>query len=127
MRALGRLLYPDSGGTAAASKEEWLKTNQALFAEPANKKAVRHQLRAILKHNTGAELHKLGAHPTLIMHGEKDLLIGSSAARRLHALIPESRLHIFPHSGHGLTHQNADEINKLLLAHFQSADLGVTE
>lgn len=60
------------------------------------------------------ELHTL-AMPTLILHGEEDRYVPVSWARRAHALIEDSELHIFPQCGHWLTREKPTEFNRAVL------------
>lgn len=55
--------------------------------------------------------------PTLIIHGAADRIVPLDAsARRLHALLPGSRLAVIEGGPHGLNWTHADEVNRELLA-----------
>jgi pimeloyl-ACP methyl ester carboxylesterase len=49
----------------------------------------------------GSPLAEIRAH-VWIFHGEQDLNVPPSPARRLAAELPNSRLELFPEAGHGL-------------------------
>jgi pimeloyl-ACP methyl ester carboxylesterase len=53
--------------------------------------------------------------PTLILHGEEDKYVPVSWARRAHALIRDSELHVFPRCGHWLTLEIPGEFNRVVL------------
>ena len=67
-------------------------------------------------------LPRLAGLPTLILQGGRDILIDPQHSERLQRAIPGSRLICFPEAAHGLTLQYASSVNRLLLAHFASAD-----
>jgi 3-oxoadipate enol-lactonase len=52
--------------------------------------------------------------PTLIIHGEKDLLIPVHLAREVHRHIPGSKLIVIPNAGHTLNLEHVGEVGKLL-------------
>ena len=80
------------------------------------------QLAAVVRHRTEDRLHRLAGLPTLIVEAGKDVLIRPEESRRLHRLIPGSRLVAFHEAGHAVLHQCADELNAELLHHFGGAD-----
>lgn len=45
------------------------------------------------------------AGPVLLVHGERDTLIGVHHARRLHQLVPSARLFVVPEAGHNDIHE----------------------
>lgn len=53
-------------------------------------------------------------HETLIVHGREDRVIPTSTSLRLHALIPNSQLHLFGKCGHWTQIEQADRFNKLI-------------
>jgi 3-oxoadipate enol-lactonase len=55
-------------------------------------------------------------HPTLIIHGEKDLLLPVHMARDVYAAISGSRLEIIAGAGHTLNLEAAPETNALILS-----------
>lgn len=46
--------------------------------------------------------------PTLIIGGEKDMIVGADAAYELHGLIAGSELYVYPGLGHGLYEESGD-------------------
>jgi len=80
------------------------------------------QTNAIRRHNTGANLHRLGGLPTSIFVPEQDCLIPPFEGYRLGKLIPGSKVVRFGGAGHGLNWQFSNQVNERLLAHFDEAD-----
>ena len=56
--------------------------------------------------DTASHLPAIGG-PVLLVHGERDALIGPHHARRLHALRPSARLLLVPGAGHNDIHETA--------------------
>jgi pimeloyl-ACP methyl ester carboxylesterase len=67
-----------------------------------------------LRTNFVDRLHTLTV-PTLILHGEEDRYVPVSWARRAHASIRDSELHVFPRCGHWLTLERPTEFNRRVL------------
>jgi 3-oxoadipate enol-lactonase len=78
------------------------------------------QYLAILGHDTWGRLPRLAA-PTLVLAGERDLMIAPENSRMLAARIPNARLVTFPRTGHALLREKVREIDELL-ADFLGAD-----
>lgn len=53
--------------------------------------------------------------PTLIIHGENDPTVPVSHAYEMHAAIPGSQLHIYPHTGHLPHREHEDEVRAKVL------------
>ncbi|MHA1595260.1 MAG: alpha/beta fold hydrolase [Candidatus Baldrarchaeia archaeon] len=81
---------------------------------PTPEHAYRRQLEAILRHDTCDRLHKIKA-PTLILHGEEDVLLPPENSKILAELIPNSKLVIFKGTGHGFIAEAVDEVCKTIL------------
>ncbi|MGA9363224.1 MAG: alpha/beta hydrolase [Bacteroidota bacterium] len=64
--------------------------------------------------DTAASLSKIAV-PTLILVGESDTLIPTSAGQSMHEKIPNSGLHVIPKSAHLSNLENPGEFNRLLL------------
>ncbi|MEA2303452.1 MAG: hypothetical protein QOH43_732 [Solirubrobacteraceae bacterium] len=58
-----------------------------------------HQAAAAASHNTTGRLHKIVA-PTLVVHGEDDVVIPPSNGRLLAQAIPDAELKLWPGAGH---------------------------
>ena len=58
-----------------------------------------HQEKMLSTYNTLLSLHEIGC-PTLILVGRDDFICPPSQAQHMHALIPQSHLVVFEHSGH---------------------------
>ena len=61
-----------------------------------------------------ADLRRVRA-PTLIVHGDADLLVPLDAARVLAAGIPDSQLHVVEGAGHGAALEAAGDVARVLL------------
>lgn len=66
-----------------------------------NSEAFERQLNANIGHDTRGRLHQIQV-PTLILVGKDDELTPPKMAEELSSEIPNSRLLIFDHGGHGL-------------------------
>jgi pimeloyl-ACP methyl ester carboxylesterase len=80
------------------------------------------QMAAVLTHRTDRRLGELAGVPTLVIKAGRDVLIRPQAVDALHGAIPGARMVEYPHAGHAVLFQCADELNAELLAHFRSAD-----
>lgn len=58
-----------------------------------------HQAAALATHSTYERLGQITA-PTLVVHGEKDVMVPSANARQLASRIPGARLRLWPEAGH---------------------------
>jgi 3-oxoadipate enol-lactonase len=59
--------------------------------------------------------------PTLVIHGGDDHLLPLPNGEILARDIPGARFRVWPHAGHALTHEYADEVNTELLGHLLGA------
>jgi pimeloyl-ACP methyl ester carboxylesterase len=82
---------------------------RALTAHPAPPWSIAGQFLAAGLHDRGLDLHRVTA-PTLILHGERDLLVPVANARRLAAAIPDTELHVFPGAGHAVELERCEEV-----------------
>lgn len=71
------------------------------------------QARACLNHDAQGVLRDI-RHPTLIVGGEEDRILGGAASRALAKAIPQSKLVMYPEYGHALYEEAAD-FNRLVL------------
>lgn len=75
------------------------------------------QLGAIMSWpGTGRRLRELMA-PTLIIHGDSDILVPTENGRRLAGLIPGARLELLPGSGHVFPLRDQPVLTRLILEH----------
>ena len=82
---------------------------RALMAHPAPPWSIAGQFLAAGLHDRALDLHRVTA-PTLILHGERDLLVPVANARRLAAAIPDAELHVIPGSGHAVELERRDDV-----------------
>jgi len=73
-------------------------------AAPQNPHGFLHQFEALAASDIRPILGSINT-PTLIVAGEKDLLMPVEDAQELERLIPDSRLVVIPHAGHLLIHE----------------------
>jgi len=66
---------------------------------PTDSLAYIHQAAAVATHTTYGRLHKLSV-PTLVVHGEEDLVVPPVNAVQLADRIPGARLRLWPDAGH---------------------------
>ncbi|MEX0756471.1 MAG: alpha/beta hydrolase, partial [Acidimicrobiia bacterium] len=101
----------------------------------ARETAARNLDRVVYPHGTGRQLAAILATgdrtadlkgitaPTLVIHGEKDPLIGVSGGIATAEAIPDAELWIVPGMGHDLPPELYDEITSRLIAHFRTGRL----
>jgi pimeloyl-ACP methyl ester carboxylesterase len=75
---------------------------------PAAPWGIAAQLCATALHRRGRDLHRIRA-PTLVLHGERDILVPVANAHRLADAIPGADLHVFPGVGHAFEYERPDE------------------
>jgi 3-oxoadipate enol-lactonase len=120
-RALERLIYPpDYLATVDRRATRDALRTEVVDAAPLSERLT--QLLAIAGHRAGARLAALDGVPTLVVSAGRDLLVRPRECRRLHTLIPGSRLVEFAEAGHAVLHQCSAALNRELLAHFRDAD-----
>lgn len=119
-RGLARMLYPP----------EWLARQEpdAMRAGMADRLdytpprgTVLRQLWAVRRHHTAPRLRDISA-PTLVVRAARDVLVHPRNSELLAARIPTVRLLDYPDAGHGVIHQEADDLNAHLLEHFTAHD-----
>ena len=106
------LFFPRTatGKRAAAAYFERLAERTADRDRPISSQARLAQLRAI----TSAGLHPADdlariTIPVLVANGDHDLMVASAHSRDMAARLPDSRLRIYPDSGHGGVFQHHEE------------------
>ncbi len=83
-------------------------TKERMLKNPISKEEFNRQLKAIINFDTCNHLSKIKS-PTLILHGEKDILIPPENGKILNQKIPNSELSYFERSAHGLM-EEMDEV-----------------
>lgn len=119
--ALSKLLYPP----AYLERIDESELHEALrheFGEGTALSTMWRQFAAIWRHDTRADLPKLAGLPTLVMQSGPDNLVRPHWSTYLAKHIPGAKLVQFPHAGHGLVRQCANEVNPLLNQHFMDAE-----
>jgi pimeloyl-ACP methyl ester carboxylesterase len=81
---------------------------ESVTSHPAAPWGIAGQLCATGFHDRTLDLHRIRT-PTLVLHGERDILVPLSNARRLAEGIPDADLHIFAGVGHAFEYERLDE------------------
>lgn len=79
------------------------------------------QLQAAMAHDTGDELAAIAA-PTLVVHGDADLLIPTANGKTLASRIPGAELVLLPGAGHMLQADAGDAVREALLGFLRRAE-----
>jgi pimeloyl-ACP methyl ester carboxylesterase len=120
LRAMQTLLYPPEF-LASVDQTAMRERLADMAMPPAPRKTVMRQLRAVMGHRAGRRLKKVRV-PTLVVRPGRDSLVWASHSETLAKLLPNSRLVRFDDAGHGVTFQEAEALNRELLAHFAEAE-----
>lgn len=86
----------------------------AMIRFPPDPRGVRHQARAIARHDTYDRLHQIKQR-TLVMTGDDDTLIDSRNATILTDLIPNAELRVFPGLRHAFHLERPDLVNEVMI------------
>jgi pimeloyl-ACP methyl ester carboxylesterase len=102
-RGVGRVM--DRVGLRLGTDLEEMARGHASLADPEARAAFVHTLRAIVdpggqRVNATDRLYLAAKVPTLLLWGERDSIIPVEHGRQAHALMPGSRLEVFPRAGH---------------------------
>jgi pimeloyl-ACP methyl ester carboxylesterase len=81
---------------------------------PISEETYQKQGKAIFSHNTCRKLKEMKV-PTLILHGQKDVLIPPKNGEILHNYIPNSELTMFENTGHALFYKEPDKITQRIV------------
>lgn len=108
----------EDGKQAARDFINRLRERAAHPDTPITTTALRTQLKAIKAWGRAepADLSRL-VQPTLVVNGDRDKMVPSSLSQDLHRRLPDSRLVIYPNSGHGAIFQCHDQFARDVLAH----------
>ena len=106
------------GKTAAKAYLERLHERIMDRDTPITVRAFRSQLKAIQAWGR-AEPHNLSlvTAPTLIANGDNDRMVPSDLSTDLHHLIPNSKLTMYPNSGHGGVFQYHEQFSRIVVEH----------
>ncbi len=97
-----KLLFPDEFAARHRQEIEEYWRRAGRWPTPAD--AYRRQLAAILRFNSYGRLPRIQA-PTLVMTGDRDILVPPKNSEILASRIPGARLEVFPGGGHGFIAQ----------------------
>ncbi len=73
----------------------------------------------LLDYDASKWLHEIKS-PTLVVVGEDDAVTPPSVSRRIHELIPNSKLVVIKEAGHLVLYEKPDELNKVILEFVES-------
>lgn len=118
--ALEQLLFPDA--YLAEVDREALRRRLLAQFKAMPRPYLLSQVAAVMRHRTAPRLRQLADTPTVILQAAHDIVIHPKESRRLHRLIPNSRLVTFHDAGHGLIRHKVDEVNRVLLDHFAASE-----
>ena len=79
-----------------------------------NSKAFKRQMRANIATDTKNLLHRVKV-PTLILVGKEDFLTPPRLAEELVSVMPNARLTVFDHGGHGLYWEAPESFNRTVI------------
>ena len=104
--------------SAAAGEREgaYRRYRTLAFAAPAPRSGIVAQARATAPHDTRARLGDIRA-PTLVVHGDRDLMLDVANARQIAALIPGARLEILEGVGHVFWMEQPERSARLVAEH----------
>jgi pimeloyl-ACP methyl ester carboxylesterase len=86
---------------------------RSMTAYPSAPWSIAGQFIAAGLHDRGLDLHRIQA-PTLVLHGDHDVLVPVANARFLAAGIPDAELHVLPGGRHGAAIEHAEAVRDLL-------------
>ena len=110
--ALGPLLF--SSEFCAAEPERVARLLAPLTAEVPRPWTLAGQYSAAGLHDRRRALPRVRV-PTLVLHGDEDILVPVRNARRLASAIPHAELHLFPGTGHGFMFERPEETCAVLV------------
>ena len=103
---LGPALFSDEFLAREPERAEALV--RPMLANLAGPWGILGQLFAAGLHDRALDLHRIRA-PTLVLHGDRDVLVPVSNARMLADGIPDAELRVFAGAGHGVALEHAEE------------------
>jgi pimeloyl-ACP methyl ester carboxylesterase len=115
-----------------AFSKKWYDENQDILnrliehriSMPQSPEAYLNQAYAVFNFNLSNEITKIAA-PTLIIHGDEDIVVPVSNAYKLHKKIASSTLLIFRGAGHLVNIEGASEFNKAVKIFIDLVEMGV--
>jgi len=106
-----KMRYAFSAKWYSENRETLERLIELRLAEPQPSEAYLNQASAVLSFNLSEEVSRIRA-PTLIIHGDEDLVVPVGNAYKLHEKIPGSTLIIFRGAGHLVNIERASEFNE---------------
>lgn len=109
-----------SDGFAAENPDVLERLADIAAANPQTPIGYAGQFQAVISHDVAGRLGEIRA-PTLVLHGEKDLLIPTENGRLLAQNIPGANLIVYPNAGHLFFIERAADVNRDI-RHFLAAN-----
>jgi len=106
-----KMRYAFSAKWYAENRETLERLIELRLAEPQPKEAYLNQASAVLTFNLSGEVSRIKV-PTLIIHGDEDMVVPIGNAYKLYEKIPSSTLIIFKGAGHLVNIERAKEFNE---------------
>ena len=94
-------------------KNRWLVPVMGRLTKPKSYARFFIQADACLNHNAADSLFHITS-PTLVLGGERDIVLGAEASGEIAAAIPNAQLKMYPEWGHGL-YEEAKDFNRVVL------------
>jgi pimeloyl-ACP methyl ester carboxylesterase len=116
--ATGRLLV--SSGKPGTFTTADLAEYKKAWAQPGALTAMINWYRAVLRERSVRQTDNRVHVPVLILWGKLDIALGAEMAQRSIALCDDGRLVFFENSSHWVQHDDADEVNRLMIAFFNN-------
>jgi 3-oxoadipate enol-lactonase len=104
----------------AADEANFEAFRSMALALPAPVPVIMLQMQAIAAHDTSARLGEVRA-PTLVIHGDEDLMLGVDNGRLIASLIPGARLEVLEGVGHMFWWEQPERSARLVLDHVARA------
>jgi pimeloyl-ACP methyl ester carboxylesterase len=106
LTAFLKTVFPEPG-------TDYVKEWGFRMSQRTTKEIIANHLSNFLKEDIRPVLGKIDI-PTLIIHGENDMMCPLAGARYMHEKIPKSEMYVFKDKGHAPSITAADKFNKLL-------------
>jgi epoxide hydrolase 4 len=116
--ATGRLLV--SSGKPGTFTPADLAEYKKAWAQPGALTAMINWYRAVLRDRSVPQTDDRVHVPVLILWGKHDIALGAEMAQRSIELCDNGRLVFFENSSHWVQHDEADEVNRLMVAFFNN-------
>lgn len=115
-RTYARLAAP---GYFESHPDDWNRIAENARYRPQSRESYFRQLQAVTGHNASMQLAQIQS-PTLVVHGEVDPLVVPENGRYLAQHIQGAKLILYPHTGHIVIIEQAEDFNRDVLVFLES-------